>query len=432
MSTQQPLHETDSIIAPIEAASGLRVLVLVGGYLPGYKYGGPIRSVSNLVAAIGEEFHFRIVTLDRDLGDKLPFPGIVVNRWLRVGYAEVMYLRPGFPGLLGMSALLRSVDRDTVLYLNSFCSWRFSILALIMRWLKLCRLRCVVLAPHGEFSSGALKFKHRRKLFYLRIARWLGLYRGLIWHAHSVFEAADISRQFPLVRHIDVAGVTPDSKMKIGGVGTSAVVATTPDIASMPRPDAPNRQPKGRGQLRVVFLSRFSQMKNLAGALRMMQGVSGDVSFDLYGPVEDAEYWEECQGLIAELSANIRAQYWGEIAHEKVAQVFAEHDVLLLPTQGEAFGHVIGEALASGCPVLISDQTPWRNLETLGVGWDLPLCEPKRFRDALQQCVDMGSEEHAAMSRRAAAFGTSRANDPAVIEQNRALFRLALRMATLE
>jgi hypothetical protein len=42
----------------------------------------------------------------------------------------------------------------------------------------------------------------------------------------------------------------------------------------------------------------------------------------------------------------------------------------------------------------------------------------------------MGPEEHAAMSVRAARFGASRANAPAVIEENRALFRLAFEMPT--
>jgi hypothetical protein len=91
---------------------------------------------------------------------------------------------------------------------------------------------------------------------------------------------------------------------------------------------------------------------------------------------------------------------------------------------------VICEALVSGCPVLISDQTPWRDLEALEVGWDLPLSEPKRFREVLQHCVDMGSEEHAAMCTRATAFGASRANAPETIKENRALFQLALGMPT--
>lgn len=400
------------------------ILVLLNTYLPGYKAGGPIRSIQNLIAALGQEFHFRVVTSDRDLGDKFPFPGIAANRWVRVGHAEVMYLPPGLLGFLGMYALLRSVDRSTVLYLNSFFCRRFSMLPMLMRWLNLCRVRKLVLAPRGEFSLGALQLKRTRKRVYIRISQWFGLYRDLIWHASSEFEATDIRRQFTTSRRISIVNV-------IAAAGTSerkwstSQIAVASDLASLVATGPQERRPKMPGQLRVVFVARCSRMKNLSGALKLLAGVLGDVSFDLYGPVEDAEYWGECQGLIATLPTNVRVRYRGEIGHEGVEQVFAEHDLLLLPTLGENFGHVIAEALAAGCPVLISDLTPWRGLEALEVGWDLPLSEPKRFREVLQQCVDMGSEEHAAMCARAARFGTSRANAPDAVDANRRLFQTA-------
>jgi glycosyltransferase involved in cell wall biosynthesis len=77
---------------------------------------------------------------------------------------------------------------------------------------------------------------------------------------------------------------------------------------------------------------------------------------------------------------------------------------LLLPTAGESFGYVIFEALAAGCPVLISDRTPWRDLDRSGVGWDLPLSRPDLIRARLQRCIDMDADEHRAMSHRAREF----------------------------
>ena len=63
----------------------------------------------------------------------------------------------------------------------------------------------------------------------------------------------------------------------------------------------------------------------------------------------------------------------GEVKHEKLHALLHEYDVMLLPTLGENFGHAIIEALDAGLPVVISDRTPWRNLEQAGVGADLPL-----------------------------------------------------------
>ena len=139
-----------------------------------------------------------------------------------------MYLRPGFRGLLGMWALLRAVDRNTVLYLTSFFAWRFSMLPVLMGWLQLCRPRCVLLTPHGEFSPEALRVRQFPKFWYIRISRWLGLYQGLIWHASSGLEAAEICRQFPLAKQTDVAEVTGGADE---GKRRTSEVAEAPDSA---------------------------------------------------------------------------------------------------------------------------------------------------------------------------------------------------------
>ena len=92
-------------------ASRPQIVVLLAWYLPGYKAGGPLRTIENLVKTLGQEFDFKIVTLDRDLGEASAYPGIVKNKWVRVGDANVLYLQPGLRGLLNMWVLLRSVDR---------------------------------------------------------------------------------------------------------------------------------------------------------------------------------------------------------------------------------------------------------------------------------------------------------------------------------
>ena len=99
-----------------------------------------------------------------------------------------------------------------------------------------------------------------------------------------------------------------------------------------------------------------------------------------------------------------------------------EHDLFFLPTLGENFGHVILEALYAGCPVLISDQTPWRDLEEKGIGWDLALSKPEMFQDVLQRCVDMNNEEYVKWSERAWEYGLQVTKDDKVVEKNRRLF----------
>lgn len=41
-----------------------------------------------------------------------------------------------------------------------------------------------------------------------------------------------------------------------------------------------------------------------------------------------------------------------------------------------------------GCPVIISDQTPWTDVNDIDGGWSLPLNDSKNFVDAIQSIVD--------------------------------------------
>jgi glycosyltransferase involved in cell wall biosynthesis len=109
-----------------------------------------------------------------------------------------------------------------------------------------------------------------------------------------------------------------------------------------------------------------------------------------------------------------------------VLRVLAQHHLFFLPTHGENFGFVIVEALLAGCPVLISDQTPWRDLQTKGIGWEFPLLERQRFREALQACIDMDQAAFSALSKQAWEYGRQILREDPGAEQSTALFRRVL------
>ena len=99
---------------------------------------------------------------------------------------------------------------------------------------------------------------------------------------------------------------------------------------------------------------------------------------------------------------------------------------MLFPTFGENFGHVIFEALAAGCPILLSDQTPWRGLKEKGCGWDFPLSDHGAFRRCLQQCVDMDAGSFNRLSHGARECALDYAHNSGGLEQNRELFHAAI------
>lgn len=389
----------------------VRCLVVTSHYLPGYKAGGPIRSVANLVELLGDELSFLVVTSDRDFGDDSAYPGIVPNRWNCVGKAQVMYVSPEYQSLGLWSRLLSQAKYDLI-HLNSFFSIQTRY-TLFLRRLHRVRRCPVILAPRGEFSPGALGLKPRRKQAYIQIALRLGLYRDLIWHATSESEQDDIQRVLsPYIKDLS-------SRTYLAPNLTAPMPTESRLIKSCL---------KQTHVLRLVFLSRIARKKNLDFALKALQGLEGSVVFDIYGPIEDQQYWEECGQIIRSMPSNIQVNYGGAVTPDEILNVLAGSHLFFLPTRGENFGHVIIEAWIAGLPVLISDQTPWRDLAKEGVGWDISLSQLDYFRKILQKVCDMDQAEFSVLSQRSRQFAINfmQVQQQANLLTHRQLFEAAI------
>ncbi len=377
-----------------------RVLILIDWFLPGEKAGGPVRTVAALLHHLGTGADFYILTRDRDLGDERPYSGIATGVWVPLKNGWCRYLRRAEQTPVGMLRILRRVPHE-VLYINTLYSAAFSLLPLLLRYFRLLPRRRVVVAPHGQLDRGAMAISPIRKRLFLTLARGLRIFAGVTWQAADAAEADNIRRWF----------------------GSGAEIQVAPDLRIPPNGTrAGGRPQRDAGALAIVFLSRISPKKNLAGALAMLRDVRARVEFDVYGPVEDAAYWSQCQALASQLPENIRMSYRGTVPNSDVDRVLWTYDMLLLPTLAENYGHVIAEALAAGCPPLISDRTPWRGLEELGIGWDFPLEDPGAFREVIEKCAAERPETRRERAQTAIEWMAEHDADPGPIRLSAALF----------
>lgn len=375
----------------------MRTLIFAGIYLPGYKGGGPIRTIANTVDTLGDEIQFFLVTADRDLGDSEAYSDIAPDRWQQMNGTHIYYAAPGIGWPLRLWKIVQKFDGDA-LHLNSFFSFRFSTLPLIF-WRAFKRDKPVIVGPRGEFSQGALNLKATKKRAFIGLTRALGLYRGVIWHASTEHEAEDIRRV----------------------MGDKAQIRVAVDIARPPH-DLALQARQADAALRVLFVSRISPMKNLLGAIQMLQRVQCPVAFDVYGPAEDAAYWASCQEAARGLPAHVRFNYCGALYPAQVPETMARYDLFYLPTLGENYGHVIAEALGCGLPVLIADTTPWRNLAQQKLGWDIPLSQPELFVAAIESCSRLPAADHDAWRHNIRAWALAHIGNDEAVEQNRQLF----------
>lgn len=378
------------------------ILTFTKFYIPGYRAGGPIRTLANMVDRLGDEFEFRIVTLDRDAGDTTSYSNVAQNRWTTVGKAQVMYIAATDVSVGKLAAIAQSLTPD-IIYLNSFFDPTFTQRVLLARLFRQIGHIPVILAPRGEFSDGALRLNHIKKQTYLRISTMVGLYRDLAWQASSEYERVDIQRNLNFVYPVDI----------IEAIDLAPVKTETKILPSVRQVGAP---------LRVCFLSRLSPKKNLDFALRTLALVRADITFSIYGPKEVPTYWSVCESLIAELPPHVKVTYVGELHPSKVNSQLSQHDLFFFPTRGENYGHVIHEALVAGLPVLISDQTPWQGVVDRNIGWALPLSDENAFAQQIDDYACWPTERVAMVKRLAQQFAQERATEDRTLEANRMLF----------
>lgn len=344
-----------------------KIAVLMDWYLPGTKAGGPVRSVYALVHLLKDHFDFYIITLNRDLGSSTPYPDLTPDTLLQKNGVHYVYCSPQLLQENGLLRLLETLSPELI-YLNSFWSWHFSIRVVRMKHKGLLRA-AVLLAPRGMLGKGALGLKALKKRLFLGLGRLLNWYAGLSFHATQEQERSDILAKFPRAR-----------------VFTAPNINVSPVLA--------NTSKKERGHLKLFFLSRIAEVKNLHFALEVLKQVPSTctIDYEVYGNIEDQAYWAHCEQLIAALPAHITVVYGREIPFDRVQETIGRSHALLMPTLNENYGHSIVESLLSGCPVIISDQTPWTDLEPANAGFALPLNSPEKFLAAIVALAELDQE----------------------------------------
>lgn len=391
------------------------VLIFVKHYIPGYKGGGPIRSISNMVNRLSKYFSFLIVTSDRDLGDKNPYPGIKNNVWTNVNDALILYTNPKQRSLIGLKKIIDENPHD-ILYLNSFFDWEFTLIPLLIYKLSRYSSKKIILAPRGEFSLGALSIKRFKKSIFIFLTSKISLYSvDLTWHGSTNIELSDISNALGALNNNNFLASNLLAAPDLIEIHHTVNIVPSKNILY-----------NSNRRLLLCFISRISPKKNLDFALRVLSKVKAPVLFSIYGPIESQSYWSQCEALIRDLPKHIEVKYGGPIEYSNVKSILYENDVFFLPTKGENFGHVFLESLSVGVPIITSDQTPWRELSEKGLGWDISLNKPNDYVEALDNAAKWSEIDKAKMYNNCINFYTKVANDPEALQANLELFNMVL------
>jgi glycosyltransferase involved in cell wall biosynthesis len=338
-----------------------KLLLMTDWYEPGFKAGGPIQSCWNFVKAMYEEFEILVLTSDRDLGEKQPYPGIQNNQWIqRPPGVQVYYANPHTLNAKKITELLEQTGPDFI-YLNSMYSYYFSVIPLLFSWRKKISSQ-IVLAPRGMLQEGAMQFKTMKKKLFIRALNFMRVPGKIRFHATDEQEKKDVLHYFPGAKSVE----------EISNF-------------SAPLPAGMKIIDKVPGSLKAVYISRIIPKKNILFFLGLLNKIPEDIhlQFDIYGEVEDSGYWDEGKRIISSLPANVTINTYAAVPHVQVNDVLEASHIFVLPSKGENFGHAIFESWSVGRPCLISDKTPWHQLSKQLTGWDLPLENERLWVNAL-------------------------------------------------
>ena len=347
--------------------SKVKVLLFIDWYLPGYRAGGPIRSMANMVATLKDAIDFTIVTRDRDYKSDEPYANCGIDFPQRVEGATVYYLKPEEMTLATYRKLAKKLTYS-ILYINGMYSFWFSILPLLLFQSKHTK---TIVSPRGMLSSGSIGVKSMQKRLYLTLARYGGVYSKVAFHCSTPEEEQDTQQVFG--RKVNTTSITNFSK----ALSPIKHIAAPQEIG-----------------LQLFQIARISPEKNQLKALELLLQVKHPVTFDLYGPLYNEAYWGKCLALINQLPTHVHVRWHGAIAPEYIEETIAAHHALFLPTTGENFGHIIAETLSAGRPVVISNTTPWQNLQVQHAGYSLSLDADAQFVAAIKALAGMSSIDY--------------------------------------
>lgn len=361
-----------------------KIAIITGRYLPGYKDGGPVRTIKNLTDMLGDDYFFTIVCADRDHGDDKPYEHIKtgVDNRNRVDKADVIYIDNG---KYSFSDIRKIASENDLIYICGPYNG-YAIKSLILN--RIGVIKCpVVLAPMGSFSKGALAIRSKKKKLFLTVMKLMGLFNNIHFSVTSEVEKEEMKEA-----------------LKITENDNDELFYIAEDPQRKPDEILSNKSYRKNDMLRVVFVSRICEKKNLLGAAKILKRAKGNILFDIYGNMEDEKYYAKCLNVMNELPDNVCFEYKGEANSEDVPKIFSEYDVFLFPTHGENFGHVISEALSAGTIPVISNTTPWLDFDESKCGFVIEHDDENAFADCINKLCEMSLPEIEKMSKNAIAY----------------------------
>ncbi len=345
----------------------MKILILLPGYYPAKNYGGPVISIQNFTTLLGNNYECYIITKNYEFKTNKKLTDIN-DGWNKIFNANVIYLSKKEFNYKEFFKITNEVNPNLI-YVNSFFNYKMLLYAIAISKKKNIT---ILLAPRGELCKNALDIKKTKKMIYII------LLKRILNSCKIFYQSTSAEETNAIIKYLKVS----KSKVK--------ELTNIPTICN----DINNKKAKIKGRINAIFVSRIHPKKNLSYLIDCLSEIKGKVKLDIYGPKEDIGYWNKVQFKISSLPKNIQVSYCGNLEHEEIIPTMMKYEFFLFYTLSENYGHVIAEAINSLCVPVISNKTPWNDLEKYNAGFIANIDNKKECIEKLQAIVDMDSEQY--------------------------------------
>ena len=249
-----------------------------------------------------------------------------------------------------------------------------------------------IIAPRGMLEPWALAYHHWKKALAMRLYQWGDLTKAVAIHATAQEEVAHIR-----------------------DLGIQVPVIVSPNGVNVPA-ELPPRKLHSDGFHRALFVSRIHEKKGLKELVEAWSLVRPKGwKMEIVGT--DADHYQHViEKLVLDKGLQDDFIFTGPLDDEKKWEAYRRADLFILPTYSENFGIVVAEALYAGVPVITTQGTPWKELETTGSGWWIP-CGADALCTALESSMKLDDQLRAEMGKRGRCLIDGRYSWPSIARQ---------------
>jgi glycosyltransferase involved in cell wall biosynthesis len=312
----------------------MRILQVVPSYYPAVRYGGPIRSVHELGAALARRGNrVSVYTTDMDGDGRLDVPLIepVDMDGVRVHYFPVPALSRLFWSPPLARRLRATVDEFDLVHLHSIFLWPTYAAARIAWRAGVPYL----MSPRGMLGVGVIQRKsHFVKRAWIDLVERRSLAQAARLHVTAEVEALEVQAM---------------------GLKLPKVICV-PNGVSWPSTHAPLNDGPFRAIPRsyALFLSRINRKKGLDRLIRAWKWVPPLIL--VIAGNDDEDYLPELKSLAEREGVSDRLMFVGAASDRHKWALYENAEMFVLPSYSENFGNVVAEAMAMACPVVVTPE----------------------------------------------------------------------------